>query len=621
MSARLTRTTATLAVGVLVTAAVVQASAAAEPELDQVAGAGAGTAAAVAAAGRPVEDLGRGVVAVRSSDTEVLVGWRSLVTDTPGLGFHVERSTAGGAWTRLTDEPLTGATNLVDGSADLGQPNSYRVVPVAGGEEQPPSGAYELSADHAAEPVHRVPIEPGGPIKFVWVGDLDGDGEYDYVVDRQTSPQSIEAYRSDGTQLWTVDLGPNSLDQDNIEGGSSTIDVGHWDGVTVADLDGDGRSEVALKAADGVTFGAGETLGLDDDVQQVVAILDGESGAALATAPLPDEYLADGPLSARFGVGSLDGVGSHLVAYLKNRKDDGAFNLAVAAWSFDGAELDEKWVWHRGSTDAPDGHNTRIVDVDGDGKDEVAEIGFVLNGDGTLRYSLGPDVVHGDRFHIADIDPDRPGLEGYGVQQSNPSGLLEYYYDADTGEMLWEHHGAIGDVGRGMAGDVDPDHPGMEVWSFSGLFNAASNELTEPDTSLAPWPQLGLWWDGDPMIELLNDGKIEEWDPQDPRPSGSLRRIETISRFGAKSAAGGRNPALVGDILGDWREEAVYPGTNDDELVVFTTDVPTDLRLTTLAQDPAYRNGMTVKGYLQSHHPSFYLGSGMDLPAATGAGR
>lgn len=109
------------------------------------------------------------------------------------------------------------------------------------------------------------------------------------------------------------------------------------------------------------------------------------------------------------------------------------------------------------------------------GKDEVVEIGFVLGGNGTLKYSLGPQgVVHGDRFHIADMDPNRPGLEGYGVQQVNPNGLLDYYYyyDARTGAILWRHSGTPADVGRGVAADIDPGHPGMEVWAFSGVYNA-----------------------------------------------------------------------------------------------------------------------------------------------------
>jgi rhamnogalacturonan endolyase len=38
--------------------------------------------------------------------------------------------------------------------------------------------------------------------------------------------------------------------------------------------------------------------------------------------------------------------------------------------------------------------------------------------------------------------------------------------------------------------------------------------------------------------------------------------------------------------------------------------------LYTLAHNPAYRNGMTLKGYMQSHAVDYYLGFGMKMPAA-----
>ncbi|MET9683948.1 hypothetical protein [Streptomyces coeruleorubidus] len=565
-------------------------------------------------AARVMENLGRGIVAVRSGSTQVLVSWRLLGLDPEGIGFNVYRSTAGGAYVKLNSGVLTGGTNYTDSTADLTRANSYRVTPVVGGQEQAPSGAFTLSAGHAVEPVVRVPLRPGGAVKFVWVGDLDGDGEYDYVVDRQTSPQKLEAYSGDGDFLWEVDLGPNSLNQDNIEPGSSAIDVGHWDGVTVYDFDSDGRAEVALQIADGVRFGDGSTWTHENDARQFMAVLDGRTGALRNWSAVPTTYLADGPMAARLGVAYLNGTTPSLVAFMKNRQGDGAFNLMMGAWKFDGDSLDRQWTWQRGGQDAPDGHNTRAVDVDGDGTDEVAEIGFVLGGNGSLRYSMGPKgIVHGDRFHIADMDPSRPGLEGYGVQQNNPSGLLEYYYDAATGNVIWRHGGGPADVGRGMAGDVDPRFPGMEVWSFSGLYNAAANRLTEPDTSLRPWPQLGLWWDGDLTMELLNDGKIEKWDPARPTPSGSLPRLVSTWNHGAVKAAQG-GPTLVGDLFGDWREEAVYTNASYDELIVFTTNQPTTHRLYTLAHNPAYRNAMTFKGYMQSHHVDYFLGAGMATP-------
>ncbi|MEV7232080.1 RICIN domain-containing protein [Polymorphospora sp. NPDC051019] len=561
---------------------------------------------------RLMENLGRGVVAVRSGASSVLVSWRLLGLDPQGIGFNVYRSTAGGAAVKLNSTALTGGTNYTDTTANLAQSNSYHVRPVVNGVEQQASSSFTLRANNAVEPVVRVPLRNTGTVKFVWVGDLDGDGEYDYVLDRQTSPQRIEAYRSDGRFLWDVDMGPNSTNQNNIEGGSSTINVGHNDGVTVYDLDSDGRAEVAVRIANGVRFGNGATFTQgNDNNRQHIAILDGMTGAPRATAPVPTDYLSDGPMYARFGVGHLDGTNPSLVAFMKNRIGNGGFNLMFTAWRFNGSTLAQQWKFLRGNQNLPDGHNTRIIDVDGDGRDEIAEIGFVLNGDGRLRYSLAPQgIVHGDRFHIAKMDPSRPGLQGYGVQQDNPSGLREYYYDAATGAMIWQHvEAGVADNGRGMAGDIDPRRPGMEVWSFSGVYNAASNQRLA-DT--APWPQHGLWWDGDLTMELFNDGKIEKWDPNNPTPSNRLPRLLTVGQYGGQTY--GVYPTLIGDVLGDWREEVVVTNSNSTELLIFTTNQPTNTRLYTLAHNPAYRNAMTLKGYLQSHHLDYFLGAGMTQP-------
>lgn len=555
--------------------------------------------------GRRMESLDRGVVAVRPGTNSVLVSWRLLGLDPNGIGFNVYRSTADGAPVKLNSAVLTGGTNYTDTTANLAQANTYHVRPVINGTEQAASGSFTLTANHAVEPAVRVPLRNGGTIQFVWVGDLDGDGEYDYVVDRLESPQRIEAYRSNGQFLWEVNLGPNSTE----EAGSARISDGHWDGVTVYDFDSDGRSEVAIKIANGVRFGNGATYnGLPDNTRQAIAILDGMTGAARATAPIPTDYISAGRMNARFAVGYLDGVTPSLVAYMKNRVGTGPFNLIMAAYRFNGSSLTQQWKWLRGDQDAPDGHNTRVIDVDGDGKDEVVEIGFVLNGDGTLKYSLAPrGVQHGDRFHIAKIDPDRPGLQGYGVQQDNPSGLRDYYYDAATGNMIWQHvEAGTADVGRGVAGDIDPRHPGMEVWAFSGVYNAPTNQRV---STAYPWPQMGILWDGDTAMELLVDGKFEKWNAE----SSTTSRLVTTWHFGAINGPRSQ-PAFVGDILGDWREEAVYSNGSFDELIIFTTDQPTNTRLYTLAHNPAYRNDMTVKGYMQDHHVDYFIGNGMAQP-------
>ena len=253
--------------------------------------------------GRRMESLGRGVVAVRASGSSVLVSWRLLGLDPDGIGFNVYRSTGGGAAVRLNGSVITGGTNYLDTSANLGQANSYHVRPVVNGAEQAASGSFTLRANSATEPVVRVPLRANGTVKFVWAGDLDGDGEYDYVVDRQTSPQKLEAYRRDGTFLWAMDLGPNSTDQNNIEGGSSTIDVGHNDGspsttstVTAGRGGGADRQRRRLRQRHHVHPGRRRQPPVHRDP--------GRPDGHPATAPVTD-YLSDGPMYARFGVGYL----------------------------------------------------------------------------------------------------------------------------------------------------------------------------------------------------------------------------------------------------------------------------------------------------------------------------
>ncbi|MBT1180633.1 hypothetical protein JS531_01300 [Bifidobacterium sp. CP2] len=629
----------------------------------------AGAHATASGTGRLMENLARGVVAVRRNATETLVTWRLLAQDPSGIAFNVYRTSADGGTVRLNDAPLTGGTNLVDATADPDVDNTYRVVPVVDGRELTEqygrgtggeANSFTLKAGAAAEPIVRIPVDAShDPIAYLWPGDLDGDGEYDYVIDRQpedtstaAGSQKLEAYSSDGTFLWRVDLGRNSLDRGRIEGGSAAIDQGSADGVTVYDLDSDGKAEVAVRIANGTTFADGTTYeGLDGDVRQAIAVIDGETGTMRAVAPVPETYLADGPMYARFGVGYLDGRTPSLIAALKNRQDGangkpnaGDFNLMYTAWDFDGTSLNRRWEWDAPADLTDDAHNIRIVDVDGDGRDETCSILFCLTPDGTLRQSFAASegTHHGDRFYITDLLPDRDGLEGYAVQQLNPNGMKEYVYDPayvgeEPGATLWKYPASSGewdgvaeDVGRGMVGDIDPDVPGAEVWSSSaGLKNAATGETIAPrqaGVSGRIWPDMGVLWDGDLGRELLNSMTFNEWDPA----AKKLRRITSASgtglnakSFGAVASRGGyessgtrtSRPLFYGDLFGDWREEVVYTDASFGELVIFSTDQPTDYRVATLAQNPAYRNDMTVKGYMQDHELDYYLGFDTPLDA------
>jgi autotransporter-associated beta strand protein len=563
-----------------------------------------------------MENLGRGVVAVRSSATDVFVSWRLLGFESQDLPFNIYRSAAGGPAVRLNDTPLTGGTNYIDSTANPAVANAYFVRPVINGLELPTSASFTLPANAPLRPYTSLPLRStpwATYVHLVWVGDLDGDGEYDFVVSRLPleagRPAMVDAYKRDGTFLWRVDFGANSVDPDNIEPPASSINAGHNDGVTVYDLDSDGRAEVVIKSANGVVFGNGQTLTHGDNVTQFISVLDGLTGAERARAPVPTDYIADGPVAGHFGIAYLDGVNPSFIFKAKNRIGSGAFNLFIAAWDFDGTNLTQRWKWLRGNNDAPDFHQIRIVDVDRDGRDEICDGGYVIDDDGTMLYTLGSQgVIHGDRFHIGDLDPDRPGLEGFGIQQNNGSGLLYYTYDAATGEMINRHFGGVEDTARGTAADITPGSRGYEYWSFHGIHEFKTGAVISPNPQ-RPWPNFRIWWDGDVLSENLNREMVEKWNPL----TGGTGRL--INAADDSSVDSWRDAAqFYGDILGDWREEVVFEKSDHTALLIYTTPIPTSTRLYTLPHNPEYRLCFTVKGYLQSNMIDYYLGDGMAPP-------
>jgi hypothetical protein len=564
-----------------------------------------------------MENLGRGLIALRDGNG-VYLGWRTLGTDPAEVSFDVYRSTNGGQAVRINRSPISNSSNFIDTTVNLGQQNSYYVAPSIDGTPLKYSMPVALPANPPAfseQANFRIPLQPlpNHSAHFTWVGDLNGDGEYDYVVDRlhNTGSESskLEAYSSNGDFLWRVDMGPGSLPiPNNFESGPSSISVGHNDGVTVYDMDGDGRSEVVIKSASGVTFGDGQTLQAPGRNRQFVSVLDGMTGAELGRADVPDDYVLDGPVTGHFGIGYLDGEKPSLIYSAQNRIGNGGFNRMALAYDYRNGQMTQRWKWTPSPGDNINKfHQIRVGDVDRDGKDELLDGGFVLDDDGTLLYSI-PGITHGDRFHIGDLDPARPGLEGYGIQQNNANGLVEYYYDAATGEMLREHFCCNVDNGRGIAADVDPDHEGYEYWSFFGMYNAQTGEQLSEEPN-RPWPNFRIWWDGDVGSENLNETKIDKWDPN----SNSYYRIMTGYREGATEEARAA-PLFYGDILGDWREEIIFEHWDGSELIILTTTDVTDTRLYTLAHNPLYRNDMTTRGYYQSNMVDYYLGYGMETP-------
>ena len=590
---------------------------------------------------RQMETLNRGVVAVKKSSTQVYVSWRLFGNDPAAVAFNLYRSANGGAASKINGAtPLTTTTDYTDTPANLSTTTySYFVRPVINSVEQADSETASIAATTAVKSYLSLPLRtdtgPNGPydVKFAWVGDLDGDGDYDFIVDRistQAAPNSsspdnkyeqfLEAYTNTGVFLWRMAMGPNSVYQYAYEPGSSAISIGDTDNVTVYDMDGDGKAEVIVRTANGVTVknAAGTqvaTITAANNTTQFLSVINGETGAELGRATMPNAWSQHGTLTNKAMIAYLDGKRPSVVMYGYNRADSLAFYRQFTAFDYRNGVVTQRWTLAQDQSVLPgsEGHQIRVADVDNDGKDEICDLGHVIDDNGTQLFHN--ELTHGDRFHIADIDPDRPGLETYAIQQLNPSMMTTALYDSATGKMIkkWYANGLV-DVGRGMAADITAAHKGYEIYSTQpGIFDSKGQQIYANNV----WAPEGLWWDGDlgrEFIDGAGSGALNPVVNKFNATTGVSDRLFSIyndnGTYSTHQAYGGR-PAFWGDILGDWREEIVLVASDYSELRIYTTTTAATNRLYTLMHNPQYRCQTTTKGYVQASNVDYYLGFGM----------
>lgn len=579
-----------------------------------------------------MEWLDRGLIGTRTEEG-IFLSWRSLAGEPADLGFHVDRRRGEDGPVRLTPEPLTGPTWFLNDAIELTGPVSYSVRPVLDGVEGEESRRFTFAEGAPIRPYLSIPLQTpeGYTPNDASVGDLDGDGRYEIVLHQvgrgrdnsqrgMTTAPVLEAYTLDGGFLWRINLGRN------IREGA------HYTQFMVYDLDGDGRAEVACKTADGTVDGQGKVLGdASADYRnangyvlegpEFLTVFDGMTGAALATV----DYVPPRGEVSSWGDDYGNRVDRFLacIAYLDGERPSlvmcrGYYTRSVlAAWNWREGKLNRVWVFDSdaGSEEnrryrGQGNHGISVADVDEDGRDEIIYGSCVIDDDGTGLYSTG--LGHGDAMHVSDIDPDRPGLEVFKANGDgrNPAGIQ--LRDARTGEQLFGVASTGRDgVGRACALDIDPRYPGMELWGkgrgVEGLFSAKGERIDDRSPRTC---NMGVWWDGDLLRELLNGVTVTKWD---------FERFEEMPLFDGREHGGEpnngskSNPCLCADIYGDWREEIVARTRDGRELRIFTTTHPTEHRIPALMQDPVYRLGVAWQNvsYNQPAHAGYFLGQGM----------
>ena len=356
---------------------------------------------------------------------------------------------------------------------------------------------------------------------------------------------------------------------------------------------------------------------------EFLTLFDGMSGAALDTIDYipPRGNIKDwgdsyGNRVDRFqaGVAYLDGVhpsGFFERGLYAGQVGQGAGITVVAAFDVKNQHLVNRWVFDTRTAGSQyigqANHSVTSGDVDGDGKDEVVLGSLVLNDDGTALYST--NLGHGDAMHLSDLDPTRPGLELFSVKEDTTKPYQTVFTDAANGTIVWAVFNNR-DTGRGLAADIDPNYAGAEAWGAANLnvWSAKGEVIGQ----IRPSTNFAIWWDGDPLRELLDDISVRKWDWTRQAEEVLLDATGTASNNGTKAT-----PCLQADLLGDWREEVVLRSIDSSELRIYTTNAITERRIATLMHDPQYRAAVATQntGYNQPPHPSFFIGNNMPAVA------
>ena len=379
--------------------------------------------------------------------------------------------------------------------------------------------------------------------------DLTGDGRMDFLI---TVPGHIAAYANDGRQLWIKEI-------DVRIGGSSEREglPGHnAPGVTAADINGDGHTEVLFLTH-----------------SRVLHVIDGRTGEPRWTAQ--PSHPAGAERWEHLVIANFRGLGDRDLLLQATNKQGYRVGHYLAAYALEDLQAGrDEPLWSRDDFLTCAHNGARIADLDGDGRHQVLG-GDIISSTGQLLYKV-PVRGHLDAIGAYKVREDIPGLQVVAVEEGGPQRVFLYNHEG----LIWEAEYRRWEPQNFVAGNFDPSRPGKEIWNRSRynvnqrpfVFDSRGQWIIQYEMAdVAPegWTDSGvelIWsihWTGEDKqlaaaTERHGSGDVALFDPL----TGQF-----VQRFPEQA-----DRLYVADVSGDWREEILV--INGNQLRIYHNPQP-----------------------------------------------
>lgn len=569
--------------------------------------------------GRKMENLGRGTVAVKTSDG-VYLSWRLLGTESlSNQAFDIYRNgskiktTGVHDATCYTDAGGNGSSayivvpsgESIDGEMAVTpwdsshyssygnstyptNTNSYMDIPIVRPTPDPANSAAGTSYTYSANDSS--------------VGDLDGDGDYEIVVkwdpsnskDNSNSGYTgnvyIDGYEissSNTSYMWRIDLGVN------IRAGA------HYTQYIVYDFDSDGKSEIACKTAPGSKDGQGNYVSAAGNTATIrnadntidyrtssgtilsgmewLTVFDGETGAALKTI----DYDPPRTIKAQSNSGWGDNYGNRserylaAVAYLDGKTPSlimsrGYYTAVyVAAYTWDGENLSEQWLSSNEKTGTASNSGCTVTYPNGTKKQDKTK---TLYGQGNHQFSVADvdnDGFDEMIFGSAIIDQDGTVLQ-YN-NRGHGDALHVSDFDNDGNQEIFQVHEEGKDSSATVDFAIDLRRYNGDIVKQAAVGDVGRGIMTNMVDDTTAGNSAQFWSSSVKGVYQFNGNKYADYKPAEDANSGATSGFTNFAIYWDGDL--GRE-LLDGTTIGKytssgwkrfiWRSGSWFPGASDN---------------------------------------------------------